>query len=126
MNFLKNLFLFVRFLRKLKVEQKGKVTVLEYNNLLLLVQDAELQLRFKGLLLVDPMFYSLCTEDSVNDSIISEDTKRIVELYREVVNLNGQERDEAYRQICDRSHPRFCSIIEKSGSGERSDAERVN
>lgn len=126
MNFLKNLFLLVRFLTKLKVEQKGTVTVLEYNNLQLLVQNAEIQLRFKGLLLIDPMFYSLCTEDSVSDSILSEDTRRIIKLYREVVNLDGQERDEAYRQICDRSHPEYFSILEKFSKAERSDTERVS
>lgn len=126
MNFLKNLFLLFRLLTKLKVKQEGNVTVLEYNNLQLLVQNAEIQLRFKGLLLIDPMFYSLCTEDSVSDSILSEDTRRIVKLYREVVNLNGQERDKAYRQICDCSHPEYFSILEKSSTAERSDTERVS
>lgn len=126
MNFLKNLFLFVRFLSKLRVEHKGKVTVLEYNNLQLLVQNAELQLRFKGLLLIDPMFYSLCAEHSLSGSIINEDNKKAVELYREVVNLNGQERDKAYQEIYNRSHAGYNSNIEKYGTGERSDAERVN
>lgn len=126
MNFLKNLFLLVRFLTKLKVEQKGTVKVLEYNNLQLFVQKAEIQLRFKGLLLIDPMFISLCTEDSVSDSILKEDTRRIVELYREVVKLNGQERDKAYRQICDCSHPEYFSILEKASTAERSDTERVS
>ena len=126
MNFLKNLFLFVRFLSKLKVNQKGKVTVLEYSNLQLSVQAAELQLRFKGLLLIDPMFYSICAEHSLSNSILNEDYERAVELYREVVNLNGQERDEAYQEIYDRSHARYNSNIEKSGTGERSEPERVN
>jgi hypothetical protein len=126
MNFLKNLFLFVRFLSKLKVKQKGKVTVLKYGNLQLSVQAAELQLRFKGLLLIDPMFYSICAEHSLSNSILNEDYERAVELYREVVNLNGQERDEAYQEIYDRSHARYNSNIEKSGTGERSEPERVN
>lgn len=126
MNFLKNLFLFLRFLSKLRVEQKGKVTILEYNNLQLSVQAAELQLRFKGLLLIDPMFYSICAEHSLRNSILNENYKRAVELYREVVNLNGQERDEAYQEIYNRSHDGYNSVFEKSGTRERSDAERVN
>lgn len=126
MNFLKKIFLFFKFISKLKVEQKGGLTVLEYNNLQVLLQDTEVQLRFKGFLLLDPMFYSLCAEDSVSNSILREDTRKIVELYREIVNLDGQERDKAYQQICDCSNPRYNSIIEKSGSRERFDAERVS
>jgi hypothetical protein len=123
MNFLKNLFLLIRFLSKLKVDQKGKITTLNYNNLQVLVQEAELQIRFKGLLLIDPMFYSICAEHSLSDSILNEDYSKAIELYREVLRLNGQERDKAYQEIYNRSHAGYNSIFEKSSTGERSNAK---
>lgn len=90
------------------------------------VWDREVSIKVNGLLQVDPMFLSVCQHFYEQRKKGSQE-EDIIWLYRDIANMTDeQEREQAYRAICDKADPRYSGAVEEFSQGERINQERVD
>ena len=128
MNFLKNLYYLYKLLTNLKISTGivGTPLVLSCGCVSLIIWDREVQVKVNGLLQVDPMFISVCSHfyDGFKNG---SEAESILWTYRHIASsTNEQERESAYRAVCDKADPRYNKAVETISQAERTDAERVD
>lgn len=127
MNFLKNLYYLYKLLCNVKITTGVDDPVrLTCGCIELEVWDREVNLKVNGLLQVDPMFISIC-QHFYDQRQKGSQEEAIMWLYRDIANMtNEQERESAYRAVCDKIDPRYSEAVEAISQAERTDAEPVD